>query len=70
MARFMAVNDIHADDACKEVLVNLDWVEEIRPTKDGGACIFFAFKSYEGLGQDRLVTDRPYQLIRQKLLER
>lgn len=70
MARFMAVNDIHADDACKEVLINLDWVEDVRPTKAGGACFFFAFESCEGLGQDRIITDRPYQLIRQKLLER
>lgn len=68
MPRFIAVNDVHAERN-REVLVNLDWVEEVRPTKDGGACIYFAFDSVKGCaGQDRIVTDSPYKYVRQRVL--
>lgn len=71
MSRFIAVDDVNSVGNNREVLVNLDWVEEVRPTKDGGACIFYAFRSCEGNSiQDRLVTDRPYQLVRQAILNK
>lgn len=70
MSKFIAVNDVYAEGH-KEVLVNLDWVEEMRPTKDGGTCIYFAFSSNNSYcGQDRLVTDAPFMSVRQRILGR
>ena len=44
-------------------LVNLDWVEEIRPTENGTQ-IYFAFTSPDATSQDFITTDESYDKIK------
>ena len=47
----------------KPRLVNLDWVEEIRPTENG-AQIYFAVTSPDDVSQDFITTDESYDKIK------
>ena len=44
-------------------LVNLEWVEEIRPMGDKQACIYFAFSIPNGVDQDFLEVDESYDTL-------
>lgn len=44
-------------------LVNLAWVEEIRPMGDNHACIYFAFSVPNGVDQDFLEVDESYHIL-------
>lgn len=44
----------------EERLVNLRWVEEIRPDEDGKAVIYFAFQGVGYIEQDCIKADECY----------
>lgn len=53
-----------------EVLINLAWIEEVLPTKVGGACIYMAFQTEGRIEQDFITTNEPYNLVRQMIFRR
>lgn len=59
MARFI---EIHQNDF--PVLVNLDWVEEIRDEVTGGATIYFAFTNPNCDEQDHFRADESFEVIK------
>ena len=51
----------------QERMINLDWVEEIRPGDDGRAVIYFAFQNYDSIEQDCIITDESYGEVKRKI---
>lgn len=51
----------------QERMINLGWVEEIRPDDDGRAVIYFAFQSAGYLEQDHIKTDESYGEVKRKI---
>lgn len=62
MAEFITVFEDH-----QERMINLDWVEEIRPLDDGRAVIYFAFQNAGYIEQDQIKTDESYGEVKQKI---
>lgn len=61
MAEFIIVHENG-----KERMVNLAWVEEIRP--DGGqAFIYYAFQNGGCIEQDYVKTDEPYEVVKKMI---
>lgn len=65
MPKFLPVH--HDGD---EVLINLAWIEEVRPAEVGGAYIHMAFQADGGIEPDFITTDEPYNLVRQMIFRR
>lgn len=65
MPKFLPV---HQDG--NEVLINLAWIEGVRPAKDGGAYIYMAFQTDGRIEQHFITTDEPYNLVRQMIFRR
>ena len=51
----------------EERMINLDWVEEIRPDTDGKAVIYFAFQCGNCIEQDNIKTDESYNEVKRKI---
>lgn len=62
MADFITVFEDH-----QERMINLAWVEEIRPDDDGKAVIYFAFQGAGYLEQDHIKTDESYGEVKKKI---
>lgn len=61
MAEFIIVHENG-----EERMVNLTWVEEIRPA-DRQAAIYFAFQGAGYSEQDHIKTDEPYEAVKKKI---
>ena len=53
----------------EEILIKIDWVEEIRKGDQGKAEIYFAFQILGCAEQDFAITDETYDEIKQKIME-
>ena len=62
MADFITVFENH-----QERMINLHWVEEIRPDDDGRAVIYFAFQNGNCIDQDYIKTDESYGEVKRKI---
>lgn len=51
----------------QERMINLTWVEEVRPDDDGRAVIYFAFQCAGYLEQDHIKTDESYGEVKRKI---
>lgn len=51
----------------EERMINLEWVEEIRPDGDGKAVIYFAFQGVGCIEQDCIKTDESYNEVKRKI---
>lgn len=47
----------------EERMINLNWVEEVRPT-DNQAVIYFAFQSNGTIEQDYILADESYDRVK------
>lgn len=64
MSKFIEVHE-NGD----EMMINLDWVEEIRKSDWGKADIYYSFQLNGCLGQDSVITDETYDEVKQKIME-
>lgn len=51
----------------EERLINLAWVEEIRPDNDAKAVVYFAFQGVGCIEQDCIKTDESYCEVKRKI---
>ena len=51
----------------QERIINMDWIEEIRPFDDGSAVIYFAFQNRGCYEQDYIKTDESYGEVKRKI---
>ena len=61
MAKFIIVHE-----KGQERMVNLAWVEEIRPD-DGRAIVYLAFQGNDCLEPDYIRTDESYEAVKEKI---
>lgn len=62
MAEFICVHE-----KGEERLINLNWVEEIRPNMYGNAEIYFAFNAAGCCEQDYITSDESYGEVKRKI---
>lgn len=62
MANFIVVHEKN-----EERLINLHWVEEIRPDDTGKAFIYFAFQCDGCIEQDLIRTDESYDEVKREI---
>ena len=48
----------------EERMINLDWVEEVRPGIGGNAFIYFAFQQSNTIDQDYIIADESYDEVK------
>ena len=51
----------------EERMVNLAWVEEVRPDENNNATIYFAFQSVNCIEQDYIKADETYNEIKSQI---
>ena len=62
MAEFI---EVHC--AGVEMLVNLNWVEEVRNDKKKGCTIYFAFSCPDSYDQDHITADESYEEVKRMI---
>lgn len=66
MAKFI---ELHIASTGSAVLINIDWIEEIRESEDGKTTVYFAYDCPDCPEQDYIHPVESYEEIRSILLK-